>query len=105
MAKVKLTPEESLRQKEGFQLQEMCQTPGWKQVLFPILEQQVRSAVVDPRKFTSDEEYMFAQKTAWAYGQHANDILDLIDNRVKEAQFLNEKEEGKLTDKLQEAMS
>lgn len=61
--------------------------------------------MVDPRKFNSDEEYAFAQKTAWAYGQHASDLLDMIDNKVKEAEFLTEKEQGKHIDKLQEAMS
>ena len=61
--------------------------------------------MVDPRKFSSDEEYAFAQKTAWAYGQHASDLLDIIENKVKEAEFLTEKEQGKHSDKLAEAMS
>lgn len=74
-------------------------------MLFPLLETQIKSAVVDPRKFKTDEEYLFAQKTAWAYGQHASDILDLIENKVTEAEFLTEKEQGKHKDKLAEAMS
>ena len=105
MAKIKLTQEESLRQQEGFRLKEMCQTEGWQQVLLPVLQSQIKSAVVDPRRFQSDEQYIFAQKTAWAYGQHASDILDMIDNKVTEAEFLTEKEQGKHRDKLAEAMS
>ena len=105
MAKVKLTPEEALRQQEGFRLKELCQTEGWGKVLFPILESQIRSAVVDPRKFQSESEYVFAQKTAWAHGQAYSELLDMIENKVKEAEFLTEKEQGKHVDKLQEAMS
>jgi len=74
-------------------------------VLFPLLESQIKSAVVDPRKFQSESEYVFAAKTAWAYGQHGSDVLDMIENKVKDAEFLTEKEQGKHTDKLAEAMS
>ena len=74
-------------------------------MLLPLLQSQIQSALVDPRKFQSEADYLFAQKTAWAYGQHASDILDLIDNKVSEAVFLTEKEQGKHIDKLAEAMS
>ena len=103
--KVKLTQEEALRQQEGYRVKEMCQTEGWRLVVFPILEQQIKSAVVDPRKFKSDNEYLFAQKIAWATGQAYSELLDMIDNKVKEAEFLTEKEQGKHIDKLAEAMS
>jgi len=52
-----------------------------------------------------EQEYNFAAKTAWAYGQAYTDLLDQIDNKVKEAEFLTEKEQGKHPDKLAEAMS
>ena len=74
-------------------------------MLFPILEAQIRASVVDPRKFKLDEEYLFAQKVAWASGQAYSELLDLIDNKVREAEFLTEKEQGKHKDKLAEAMS
>lgn len=60
---------------------------------------------MDPRKFQSDSEYLFAQKTAWAYGQAYSDLLNMIDNKVTEAEYLTEKEQGKHIDKLAEAMS
>lgn len=69
------------------------------------MESQIKSAVVDPRKFKSDEEYLFAQKVAWAAGQAYSELLDVIENKVKEAEFLTEKEQGKHPDKLAEAMS
>jgi hypothetical protein len=60
---------------------------------------------VDPRKFNSDQEYSFAQRTAWAGGQNVTDLLNWIDGKVSEAQFLTEKEQGKVKDKLREALS
>ena len=61
--------------------------------------------MVDPRKFKSDEEYLFAQKIAWASGQAYSELLDMIENKVSEAEYLTEKEQGKHPDKLAEAMS
>lgn len=102
--KVKLTQEESLRQEEGHRLKELCQMEGWTKVIFPYLELAIKSAVVDPRKFQSESEYVYAQKTAWAYGQAFSDLLDMIDNKVKDAEFLTEKEQGKHKDRLREEM-
>ena len=61
--------------------------------------------VVDPRKYQSDNDYLYAQKIAWAYGQFASDLLEWIDTKVKESEFLTEKEQGKHEDKLREEMS
>lgn len=104
MDKVQLTREEKLRQEQGRQVKEMCQTEGWRKVIFPILEAQVKSAVVDPRKFKSDEEYLYAQKIAWAYGQAYSDLLIQIDAKAADCEYLTEKEEGKIKDKLREAI-
>jgi hypothetical protein len=59
---------------------------------------------VDPRQFKSDQEYNFAQKVAWGYGQAFTDLLDLIDSKVTDSEFLTEKEQGKHPDKLREEM-
>ncbi len=61
--------------------------------------------MVDPRKFQQESEYIFAQKTAWAYGQAYSDLLDWIDKLASEADYLTEKEQGKIVDKLAESMS
>jgi hypothetical protein len=65
----------------------------------------IQSAVVDPRKFLLDSEYLYAQRTAWAFGQAYSDLLTTIENKVKEAEYLTEKEQGKHPDKFREAMS
>lgn len=58
--------------------------------------------MVDPRKFGSDEEYLYAQKIAWAYGQAFTDLLNLIDSKVTDSVYLTEKENGEHPDKLRE---
>lgn len=73
--------------------------------MFPHLEQAIKSAVVDPRKFKNDEEYVYAQKVAWTGGQNVTDLLNWIDTKVTEAEHLSEKEQGKIPDKLREALS
>lgn len=74
-------------------------------MVVPHLDQIAKSALVDPRKFKNDEEYVYAQKVAWAYGQFVNDFLNWIDSKVTEAEALSDKEQGKVPDKLREALS
>lgn len=66
---------------------------------------QAKSSLVDPRKFKNDEEYIYAQKVAWAKGQFVTELLDWIDSKVSEAQGLSEKEQGKVIDKVRESLS
>jgi len=73
--------------------------------MFPYLELQVNSALVDPRKFKTDKEYAYAQKVAWAKGQFVTDLLNWIDSKVSEAQALSKKEQGKIIDKVRESLS
>lgn len=73
--------------------------------MLPHLVEAVRSAVVDPRKFKNDEEYAYAQKVAWAAGQNITDMLNWIDGKVTEAEFLSEKEQGKIVDKIRQSLS
>jgi Xaa-Pro aminopeptidase len=56
--------------------------------------------LVDPRKFKTDEEYAYAQKVAWAKGQFVTEFLEWMDSKVTESQFLTEKEQGKVIDKV-----
>lgn len=60
---------------------------------------------MDPRRFKSDEEYIYAQKIAWAYGQHASDLLITLAQMEEEAEELVKKENEENIDKLTEAMS
>jgi len=74
-------------------------------VLLPHLLLAVQSALVDPRKFKSDEEYSFAQRTAWAGAQNVTELLNWIDGKVQEAEYLTEKEQGKVVDKVRDSLS
>ena len=70
-----------------------------------LLEQTISQALVDPRRFKSDEEYIYAQKIAWAYGQHASDLLATLAQMEEEAEALVKKEKGENVDKLREGLS
>lgn len=61
--------------------------------------------MVDPRSFKDENEYIFAQKTAWAYGQAYSDLLDLLDQMQEEAEALVKKENGEVQNKLREGLS
>lgn len=74
-------------------------------MLKPRLELAARSSVVDPRKFSSDADYLYAQKTAWASANAANEILTAIEQDIETAEQLTKKERGELVDKLREAVS
>lgn len=69
------------------------------------MEQTISKALVDPRRFKNDEEYIYAQKVAWAYGQHASDHLAMLDQMMEDAEALVKKEKGEIPDKLADAMS
>jgi len=53
---------------------------------------------VDPRQFKSDEEYIYAEKTAWAFADAAQQILGIVDGAGKTANALRAKEKGEQTD-------
>lgn len=101
---IKLTDEEKKLQLQGSQLREMIETQGWKEVLIPHLESQIRNSWVDPRDSESDAEYAFKMKTAWAMAKASDEILDFVSKTIEEGIAMSEKEKGK-EDKLREAMS
>ena len=101
----KLNKDEEQALKEGSLVTEVLRTAGWREVVQPLLESYAKGAVVDPRKFKSDEEYLYAQKIAWAYGQFAADFLGILEQKKQEAEVLVKKQSEKNVDKLAEAMS
>ena len=100
-----LNEEEKQALKEGSLVSEVLRTSGWREVIQPLLESYANKVVVDPRKFKSDEEYLYAQKTAWAYGQFASDLLMLLEQKKLEAEQLDKKQKGEVKDKLKEGLS
>lgn len=102
---MKLNKEEEQALKEGSLVTEVLRTDGWREVIQPLLESYANKVVVDPRKFKSDEEYLYAQKTAWAYGQFAVDLLVLLEQKKLEAEELTKKQQDENADKLREGIS
>lgn len=102
---MELTKQEQELQRQGFQAKELTETKYYQQVLKPRLELAARSSLVDPRSFKSDEEYLYAQKVAWANASAANEILEAIEKDIETADMLTKKEKGEIKDKLREAVS
>ena len=67
------------------------------------MQDRIHNSWVDPRKFDSDEKYLYATKTAWAFADASEQILALIENMVVEAEALTKKEKGEIINKLREA--
>jgi hypothetical protein len=77
----------------------MLGTQGWKQVLLPWLQSQIRNSWVDPKSFKNDEEYAYAMKTAWALAHACDAILAFTEKAVEESDQLTKKENGEMIPK------
>jgi hypothetical protein len=69
------------------------------------LEDKIHNSWVDPRSFKNDEEYAYANKTAWAFASCAQQIIDYVNTNIEQAEMLSKKEKGQMIDKLREGVS
>ncbi len=70
----------------------MSQTPGWQEVLRPLLESKVKHSWVDPRKARSIKKFFYEYSVAWGFATAAQEILDWIDGQIALAKKLQEKQ-------------
>lgn len=96
MSKVKLTPEEEKAKRQGYLLKEMSETRGWKEVILPWLESQLKNAWLDPREFDSDEKLRYAYSIAWARADAANAVREFVEKMISQAEYLTRKERGEV---------
>ena len=83
-------------------LLELKQTKGFSDVLKPFLDSRIKSSFIDPRKFKTDEEYIFACKVGWGWAQAASEVLEFIEVSEKNVEFLKKKGKGELEDKFRD---
>ncbi len=50
----------------------------------------------DPSKFTKEEEFLYAAKTASIFKKVIAELLSWVDMKVNEAKLLQDKDKGKL---------
>lgn len=81
-----LTDQEERKMQDGFALDEMTKTPGWK-VLSEILGL-MPMAHIDPRGM-KEEEWKFAQLNAFWQGEVAKTLVDSIGLMIQEAHQLH----------------
>lgn len=72
----------------------MAETPGFKQLLKPWLEDRLNQSFPDPIAFTSDEDYLYAAKTASIFKKVVAEILMWIEGNVEQAKSLEEKKKN-----------
>ena len=86
-----LTDIEERKMTDGFSLEEMTKTPGWK-ILTEILSMMPMSHV-DPRGMT-EQEWKFAELNAFWQGEVAKTLLDSIGLMIQEAHELHMQKVG-----------
>jgi hypothetical protein len=101
----KLTQQEELARKQGNLLKELTECKGWQEVLRPWLEDKIQHSWVDPRQVQSDQELAFRYKTAWAWADAANGILQFIDKMIEESVYYTKKEKDEIKNPLREGIS
>lgn len=78
---------------------------GWQEVLLPWLKDKIHNSWVDPRQFKSDNEYAYASKTAWAWAQAAEGIIEFVGKIQDESAGVTRKEKGEVKNVLRESIS
>jgi len=99
MTEVKLSEEEATIRNIGFSLLEMTKTRGWEE-LKKHLEDLSYHSWVDPREAKDKEEYMYREVVGWAGAKLSVDLINWVDNRISQAQAIEDKAQGKEMDKF-----
>lgn len=76
-------------------------------MLRPWLQAKLHNSWLDPRdpQFKTNEEFLRAYNSAWAFAQASEGILAFIEDMIAESEGLTKKEKGEVKDKLAESMS
>jgi len=93
-----LTPQEEQEMQDGFALQEMTGTAGWK-VLKGWIEALGFHSWVDPRQTKSKEEWDWQELNAFHASNNAKELLNSIETIISRAQYLHKVKLGEITNR------
>lgn len=79
-------------------VRQMVNSLGFRKVFRPWLESLIKHSWIDPREAKDGADFERRYNVAWAQAQSADQILKFVDDKVKEAEYLEQKEEGKIED-------
>lgn len=82
----------------------MAETPGWREIVKPYLEQSLSHSWVDPSG-KDEKKLLYEYKLAYALAKAAQELLDFVENGIATAEGLTKKEKDEVKDKLREAIS
>ena len=71
---------------------------GFKQVLRPWLLEKLNQSFPDPSGFKDDNEFTYAAKVTSVFKKVVSELIDWFDMHKREAEFLEKKEKGEVTD-------
>ena len=66
----------------------------------PFLEAKLNQSFPDPSQFTSDEDFLYAAKTAAVYKKVIAELLMWVESNGNQADFLEKKSKGELENKF-----
>ena len=67
---------------------------GYREVLKPLLEARLNLSFPDPSKFTKEEEFLYAAKTASVFKKVIAELLAYFEGQAGAIEYLEKKERG-----------
>lgn len=93
-----LTSDEKKEMMEGFWLEEMVNTSGWKNVAFKWLETRAYHSWTDPRETISEKEWLWRELNAFYSADNAKTFMNSVQEAITRAHYLKDIELGNIID-------
>lgn len=90
-----LTDEERIELRDGFALEEMTNSPGWK-LVEKMLEDRAFHTWADPRVVKSQQEWAFQELNSFWSATNAKELLEEITQKISRAQYLGKVQSGEI---------
>ena len=90
----KLNKEEKESLKQGEELMQLYNSPGWQEVLKPWLEAKLHNSWLDPRKVKAQDKFFYEYVVSWGFAQASNELLNFMEQKKGEVQALRDKKSG-----------
>lgn len=96
----KLSQQEQEALKASLKVWSMANSEGWQEVFRPFLMDKLNQSFPDPSKFTKEEEFVYAAKTASVFKKVIAELLQWVENHIEMAKHLQAKEKCEVKEKF-----
>lgn len=90
-----LKDEERVELRDGFLLEEMTNSPGWK-LIEKMLRDRAFHTWADPRTATSEKDWMFQELNSFWSSTNAKELLEEIAMKISRAHYLDKVQHGEI---------